>query len=184
MKIIRQADFQMMPWKNGLGETAEIALFPTQEDFLQLQFHWRLSSARVKSSNRFSVFPGYDRWLIVTEGDGLRLNGDSLARGQPFFFHGEDLVDCELLADSIVDYGLIFRRDLVQAKMQVLRDLSSCEIFQATSLCFLRSASGPIFCCGQEMMPSDVLQLDSGESVQIQSRMAPLELIQVSIDCI
>ncbi len=44
-----------MPWKNGGGETAEIAVFPPSADLSE--FGWRISMATVSSDGPFSAFP-------------------------------------------------------------------------------------------------------------------------------
>ena len=51
-----------MPWKNGGGETAEIAVSPPGAALDD--FDWRLSMARVETDGPFSAFPGIDRTLV------------------------------------------------------------------------------------------------------------------------
>ena len=48
MKILRNKDHRRMPWKNGGGETTEIAVFPPQADLSA--FGWRVSMATVASA--------------------------------------------------------------------------------------------------------------------------------------
>jgi len=61
MKILRSADHKRMPWKNGGGETVEIAISPQGAGLAD--FDWRVSMATVASDGPFSVFPGIDRTL-------------------------------------------------------------------------------------------------------------------------
>ena len=71
MRILRAENYRRMKWKNGGGETAEIALFP---DGAGLGiFDWRISMARVESGGPFSTFPGVDRTLSILEGEGIVL---------------------------------------------------------------------------------------------------------------
>ena len=58
-----------MAWKNGGGETAEIAVFP--EGACYDDFHWRLSMARIAADGPFSTFPNVDRTLALIEGNGM-----------------------------------------------------------------------------------------------------------------
>jgi len=58
-----------MPWKNGLGRTAEIARAPTTGD----GFDWRISIATIGSDGAFSAFAGCDRTLVPIAGGGLAL---------------------------------------------------------------------------------------------------------------
>lgn len=59
MRKLSQADFKVMPWKNGLGSTTEIYRIDSGDDML-----FRVSSARVEHSGPFSDFYGYDRTLV------------------------------------------------------------------------------------------------------------------------
>ena len=54
---------QFRPWKNGGGETAEIAVSPAGAGFDD--FDWRISTAIVAQSGPFSGFPGVDRVLTL-----------------------------------------------------------------------------------------------------------------------
>ncbi len=66
-----------MPWKNGGGETVEIAVFPEGAGFKD--FGWRISLASVASDGPFSAFPGIDRTLTVIDGVGIDLVVDGVA---------------------------------------------------------------------------------------------------------
>ena len=61
-----------MRWKNGGGETAEIAVSPPGAALDA--FDWRLSMAKVETDGPFSAFPGIDRTLAILEGEGIRLS--------------------------------------------------------------------------------------------------------------
>ena len=101
-----------MLWKNGKGRTSEIDRFPHQENYL-----WRLSSATIAKDGEFSLFPGFDRWLVVTSGAGVFLNDVKLEPLRPFHFSGEEQIHCRLIADEVVDLGLIFDREKIHAEM-------------------------------------------------------------------
>ncbi|KAJ3123285.1 hypothetical protein HK100_011657 [Physocladia obscura] len=47
-------------WKNGLGGTEEIAIYPQNVDFHKDEFVWRMSLTELHDACTFSVFPGYD----------------------------------------------------------------------------------------------------------------------------
>ena len=68
MRILRAESYRRMPWKNGGGETTEIAVSP--EGAGLDDFDWRVSMARVESSGPFSLFAGIDRTLAILEGEG------------------------------------------------------------------------------------------------------------------
>ncbi len=71
LQTLGPADFQKMPWKNGLGVTTELAVArrPGEDGF-----DWRISTATVASPGPFSVFPGIDRSLAIVRGGTLTLN--------------------------------------------------------------------------------------------------------------
>jgi len=76
IKIITPNEFILVPWKNGLGHTTELAISNggSLDDFA-----WRLSIASVVNDGDFSNFAGYQRNLVLIAGNGLILdhrNGD------------------------------------------------------------------------------------------------------------
>ncbi len=54
VQLIKKSDCILMPWKNGLGMTSQIDIFPAKAHFPD-GFLWRLSSATVKTSSAFFV---------------------------------------------------------------------------------------------------------------------------------
>jgi len=84
-----------MPWRNGLGTTVELLKQDLPDE---AGFAWRLSMADVTTDGEFSNFSGYDRTLLLLEGNGLTLDcGGALHRlEQPLQaarFRGEDVTD-------------------------------------------------------------------------------------------
>ena len=108
-----------MPRNNGKGVTAEIDISPVNSDFTKNDFDWRVSSALITSGSDFSIFPGFDRWLTVIDGAGLKLNSQILKFSEFFYFRGEDTIACELLAGTVEDFGVIFNRDRFNCSVQL-----------------------------------------------------------------
>jgi environmental stress-induced protein Ves len=114
MQVRRHQDYRRMAWKNGGGETAEIAIFP--EDATLDTFDWRVSTATVGADGPFSIFPGVDRSLSVLQGSGLTLFPE--ARGPivlatmslPVAFPAELPVMARLLRGVITDFNVMTRR--------------------------------------------------------------------------
>jgi environmental stress-induced protein Ves len=104
-----------MPWKNGLGQTAEIDRHPASAD----RYFWRLSQAWIQGDSPFSAFPGFDRWLYVWKGDGVFLNEKRLPPLQPLRFSGDEKIHCRLIGAPVVDVGLIFDREKIAAEMRM-----------------------------------------------------------------
>ncbi|KAI9096431.1 hypothetical protein DFS34DRAFT_650538 [Phlyctochytrium arcticum] len=65
IKVLAHEKYVRMPWKNGLGETRQIAIYPRNADFEADNFVWRLALSEVRDSCSFSVFPGYDIALLL-----------------------------------------------------------------------------------------------------------------------
>jgi len=103
-----------MAWKNGGGETVEIAVSPMGASLDA--FDWRISMARVSSSGPFSRFPGIDRTLVILAGAGIRLSLAGRASVSlrhdtpPFSFPGDEPVEAELIDGPIDDLNTMTRR--------------------------------------------------------------------------
>lgn len=120
-------DVRRIPWKNGRGVTDELASWPPGATFERGDFDWRVSKAAVSEPGPFSVFPGFDRILVVTDGDGLLLaHGDRAARArvrryEPYRFSGDWPTTAELSRGAVADFNVLTRRGNVEADVQVLR---------------------------------------------------------------
>ncbi|UVK53434.1 HutD family protein [Mesorhizobium sp. AR02] len=114
MRILRAADYRVMPWKNGGGTTTEIAVSP--DDAGLDEFDWRVSMARVGGSGPFSSFAGIDRTLSVLEGEGIVLDvaGRPAVRltpaSAPFSFPADLPTSAALIASAITDLNVMTRR--------------------------------------------------------------------------
>jgi len=115
MQILRSAAYQRMPWKNGGGETFEIAVSPPQATFDTMD--WRISMALVTQDGPFSLLPGIDRTLTVLEGPSLILDFgpgqemQQLAPGSPPFPFAADVpVEGRIAGGAITDLNVMTRR--------------------------------------------------------------------------
>jgi uncharacterized protein len=116
MKILRAADYRRMPWKNGGGETVEIAVFP--EGAGLSDFDWRISMARVDGDGPFSEFPGIDRTLAILEGAGIILDVDGDIRRltidrAPHSFPADRPTSATLIDGTVTDFNVMSRRGKV-----------------------------------------------------------------------
>lgn len=114
MQVRRTFDYRHMPWKNGGGDTIEIAIAPHDADIDT--FDWRISMASVATDGPFSTFTGIDRTLCVLEGTGISLQiGDASARildeaSDPFAFSGDTRASATLVDGPITDFNVMTRR--------------------------------------------------------------------------
>jgi environmental stress-induced protein Ves len=117
-KLLGPADYKVMPWKNGRGSTTELAIQP--EDAALAAFDWRLSMADVTEDGDFSRFPGYDRTLLVAQGNGMELSFDGASAplrlngpGQGAMFSGDWLTHGKLLDGPVRDFNVMSARGRV-----------------------------------------------------------------------
>ncbi|MYW05339.1 HutD family protein [Streptomyces sp. SID3343] len=112
---MRFFDVETLPvsaWRNGGGETREIAGYPVDA----ADFGWRASIATIAQDGPFSAFPGVDRSITLIAGDGVRLVGDGgldhrLDRtGEPFAFSGDVALRATLLGGDSRDFNVMTRR--------------------------------------------------------------------------
>ena len=120
MKITRltPADFKTVPWKNGQGSTRELR-FENIEG--SETFAWRLSMAPVVTDGVFSDFSGYDRKLLLVEGEGMTLchdNGQVDVLSKQFdiaCFDGGWRTEAQLHRGEILDFNVMTRQGVCRA---------------------------------------------------------------------
>ncbi|WP_048707898.1 HutD/Ves family protein [Microvirga massiliensis] len=88
-RLIAPSEHRLTPWKNGLGTTSDVFLFP--EGSSHETFDIRVSLAPIVSESVFSAFPGVDRWITRLGRSRLSLvfdDGDAraLSRMEPLLF--------------------------------------------------------------------------------------------------
>lgn len=142
VRHLREQDVRRLPWKNGLGVTRELALWPPGATFERGDFDWRISAARVEQAGPFSPFPGFDRTLVITEGEGLILeHGQSaprarLRRFEPYRFSGDWETRAEPLRGSVADFNVLVRRGSCCAEALALH-LGTRVLREATAAKFV-----------------------------------------------
>lgn len=67
IKILKPTDYILKPWKNGLGQTSEIAIQPLEANFHKDIFDWRLSHSHIQNNCNFSLFPGYEVSVLLLD---------------------------------------------------------------------------------------------------------------------
>mgnify|MGYP000241052704 CR=1 FL=1 len=114
MKILRAANHKRMPWKNGGGETIEIAVFPQSAGLGD--FDWRVSMATVAMDGPFSIFEQIDRTLTILTGAGMALEIDGQPpvhlepSSAPLAFAADVPVNATLVNGPITDLNVMTRR--------------------------------------------------------------------------
>ena len=111
--LVRSRDLVRVPWKNGGGTTADVAVHPPGAVFDA--FDWRISIADVGSDGPFSRFPGIDRTLVLAQGLDLTVTvagrPHRLAEpGDLVAFSGEAETSARLGHGAVRDINVMSRR--------------------------------------------------------------------------
>lgn len=189
MRLIRAADHVRMPWKNGGGQTVEIAIWPPSAGLSD--FDWRLSMATVATDGPFSLFPGIDRTLAVLEGEGIDLTvGEAPAvrltpAAAPHSFAGDVAAGATLVSGPITDLNVMTRRDKFRHRvMQVTLGAARFDDGPGQRIVFCRK--------GAILVRQGAVEIEAGggdtllcgrKAIAVEARgREPAEIVLVHID--
>jgi len=123
-RVLSSSDYKEVPWKNLLGTTVEIGIYPPNTEISN--FVWRISTATVSCSCPFSFFKGYNRILIQLEGEPMKLihtdkglqTVKELTLFEPYSFSGDLQTSGEVTGTSIVkDFNIMTLNSSANAKV-------------------------------------------------------------------
>ncbi|MGE5625448.1 MAG: HutD family protein [Bacillota bacterium] len=162
------SDYRVMPWKNGMGFTTELAVEPAGAGLDG--FDWRLSMADVVSDGDFSLYPGYDRTLMLATGKGLELDFAAASApqrlrrpGQAAQFSGDWPARCHLLDGPVRDFNVMTARGRVEHECLEIAGMPTEFVWEpGFETLFCLSISGTLVL---KMPGASEWQLDSEESV-------------------
>ena len=145
IEIVKPAQFNTIAWKNGQGETTELAI---SEGGDLHNFDWRLSIASVNNDGFFSNFNGYQRNLVLIEGQGISLQHDGKntdilkQRLDIASFDGACETYGELLLGAIKDFNIITKKNKITPIVGCYVKPQQVTITrQPNSLCFAYSVT-------------------------------------------
>ncbi|MFT3776106.1 MAG: HutD family protein [Minicystis sp.] len=120
MRVLHASDYRVMPWKNGLGTTTEVAVDPPGAGLDA--FTWRVSIADLTVSGPFSAFAGYDRVIAQLDGEPMTLTHEGrgehrLALLAPHRFAGE-VATHATLTTAARDFNVMVRRERASAEVR------------------------------------------------------------------
>jgi len=166
-----------VPWKNGGGETQEIAVFPDGAGMDD--FQWRISQAVVSAAGAFSVFPGIDRHLTLLSGS-LRLDINGVRRdlcpGESVRFAGDVPVRGDPAGTHATDLNIMTRRGAFAA--EVAEIAPGGPVTCGAGTCFI-FALAPAKVAGQTLAAHDVLRIEDVENTQLHATGGPVLLIRI-----
>ncbi len=109
MHAVALAQCPEQPWRNGGGSTQELLAWPTPAAWLL-----RLSVAKIERDGPFSAYPGVQRWFVVLQGAGVRLQLPSGAHtagpsSGVLAFDGAEAPNCVLIDGPTLDLNLMLQ---------------------------------------------------------------------------
>jgi environmental stress-induced protein Ves len=126
-----------MPWANGGGETTELHSNLQEGSDRML---WRISMADVLSAGPFSHFDGYDRVLVLLEGNGIGLSFEGgtntqLSRRYDFAkFPGDIDTFADVSNGPIRDFNVIVDRSSFRPDVSIVQSGESFRILPNTPI--------------------------------------------------
>ena len=137
--LLTAKDYLHTQWKNGQGESAEVAIYPAEAKLENENFIWRLSLATfTEKVGNFSDFTEYDRLLTLIEGSTLDLEFEThnkkstLKLLEVLRFSGDSKARYTASTLPTKDLGFIFNREKVQAELNILKIETKPKSFQLT----------------------------------------------------
>lgn len=148
LRTLRSKNYTRMPWKNGGGETVEIAVFP--EGATLADFDWRVSMATVASDGPFSIFPGIDRTLSILDGQGMTLFIEGREpilltdKSAPLPFPADAATSATLVGGPITDLNIMTRRGILSHDVERVTVDGTFEIAVQGQTTLVLCASGAL----------------------------------------
>lgn len=178
LKTIRRDSYKRAAWKNGLGYTDEIGIYPIGATLQKGDFIWRLSSARIEKASSFSEFPFHDRTLVILQGAGVRLYhtyepGEQpevveLTPLEPYDFPGDVPSRCELISGGVTDLSVFVRKAEAEAQteIQIVDESESFDWIPNGRWNFAYIADGSF----EVLAPgaSDVVRIEEGSTLEVE----------------
>lgn len=130
--VVPQSDYLRMPWKNGLGETLEIAVSRENDEVL-----YRVSQAAVIEDGAFSDFSGLHRTLVLLKGNGTLLSHKNAQKEYQHnleqvlsvaHFAGGDSTYATLSNGAIEDLNIMVREGKASSEVEAVFSPASFDV--------------------------------------------------------
>ncbi|MEN9657149.1 MAG: hypothetical protein RL571_614 [Pseudomonadota bacterium] len=173
--VLRKDDLAAQPWKNGAGQTYQIAVSPAGAGITD--FDWRISMAKVGQSGGFSDFSGVDRSLAILAGAGIAIEingGDAFhltPQDEVLRFTGEEPIVASLLQGEVLDFNVMTRRACYTQQLSQQRfSQPETQVLHGEGRLLFLAAGESLLCQQGELQfvlgPFDSLYLDEDDSGQ------------------
>lgn len=148
IEVIEPSQFKIILWKNGQGKTTELAI--NTGGNLD-NFDWRLSIATVTGDGVFSDFSGYDRNLVLIEGNGISLQHDDKQIDtlkellDIASFSGSSKTYGRLASGAIKDFNIMTKNNKITPDVDCYREQQKVVVrLTETKICFAYSLTDAI----------------------------------------
>ncbi|HCM41418.1 MAG: hypothetical protein A2X97_07875 [Bdellovibrionales bacterium GWA1_52_35] len=189
-RVLEQKQYRRATWKNGLGHTDEIAIYPPGSELKRADFLFRLSSAEIAQNSPFSVFPDHDRVLIILKGQGIRLKHQFEEDAEPDFaelrplelyeFPGDIPSECELLSGPIRDFSLFLRKGHLECSVEVITTHGDDYQWRPSGRWnFVYSIDSSITCESPDQKQTSILEAGDTLQVELEKPLAENETIRL-----
>lgn len=144
--IITPVQYKTAKWKNGKGQTTEMAIDPNGN--LDC-FEWRISQAKVTEDGEFSDFAGYQRHMVLLKGNGLTLEHDEVMSDDldgPLSiaaFDGSCKTVGKLKGGAIINFNLITRASHFEVSVETYKTRTEVVLPQ-NQHCFVFSYNNEV----------------------------------------
>ncbi len=119
--VVAATDFVTSRWDGG--STTQLMIAPKGSSLAARDFDFRISCARVEQSGPFSDFSGYDRLLLILNGQlSLIHNGNTFTlsdESEAWHFAGAERVDATLLSHHVDDFNLFVRPGVMKTAQRL-----------------------------------------------------------------
>lgn len=180
-ELIKFNDLEVMPWKNGQGNTRELDIYPKNSKLSRLDFKFRISMAQISAPNEFSLFPGFSRILTVIKGDGILINDYELLNKEIFKFNGDDKIVSSLLnpLSEVIDLGIIFDSKFVNVSFEKIESSNPFQMqINALETTYLILLAGKFSFNGHQLTFLDTIKFYSENQIAIPG---DIELIKIAV---
>ena len=170
--IISPEQFKTVPWKNGLGNTAELAI---SKGGSMSDFSWRVSIADMVEDGIFSNFSGYQRHLVMIAGNGLDLSHQFDDKNQTdclrsmadvASFDGACITEGVLLAGAVKNFNVMVKNQECTASVRTYPDHQRIILPVATH-CFVYCLEGIAKIDG--LLDGQTIHLNAGHLLHIEN---------------
>ncbi|KAL7317317.1 hypothetical protein PS15m_003694 [Mucor circinelloides] len=125
-----ERDYQTQSWKNGLGKTSEISIYPNEKDYRKDSFFWRLSENEIDADFNFPILLGYECTNIILPNEhGTKSTIHLNHRGEeasttvkplfPYSWNAEWATSCKVSNAPVSSLQFLIKRDLGTAQFSI-----------------------------------------------------------------